>query len=165
MTLFVRRAGAYLLDIVVLFAVLAPLGWLAQRALGIAPSTGLEVWWTLLFNFSIPAWVYVAVADASPTGATLGKRWLRLRVTRQHGGRIRPMQALGRTAIKLLPWELVHISMFAFQRQLGEFGIVQGVGLTIANTLALAYLLSAALTQGRRSIHDYMAGTLVEPAA
>ena len=82
-----RRAGAYLLDIVLLFAVLGPLGWGVQIGLGLAPSTGQQVWATLLLNFSLPTWIYFAVADASAGGATLGKRWLGLTVSRDDGGR------------------------------------------------------------------------------
>jgi uncharacterized RDD family membrane protein YckC len=160
-----RRVGAYVVDIAVLFAVLGPGGWLIQRLLGWAPTTGPEIWWTLLVNFSVPTWIYFTIADASPSGATLGKRWLRLRVSRQDGGRTAPMQALGRTAARLLPWELVHISAFALEKQPGEFSIVQGVGLAFANALMLAYLACAAWTHGRRSIHDVLAGTVVGAAA
>ena len=161
---FARRAGAYALDILVLFSVLFPLGWLVQRAIGVTPSTGPEIWWTLLVNFSLPTWVYFAVSDASRSGATPGKRWLGLRVLRTDGARIGPMQALGRTAAKLMPWELVHVSAFALERVPGEFWIVQGIGLAAANALALAYLACAALTGGRRSVHDLLAGTVVTPA-
>ena len=160
-----RRVGAYILDIAVLFAVLGPGGWLIQRLLGWAPATGPQIWWTLLLNFSVPTWLYFTIADASPRGATLGKRWLRLRVSRQDGGRTAPMQALGRTAARLLPWELVHISAFALETQPGDFSIVQGVGLAFANALMLAYLACAAWTHGRRSIHDVVAGTVVGAAA
>lgn len=163
--LFRRRAGAYVVDIIALFLMLGPIGWLSQNALGFAPSTGVQIWVSLLLNFSLPTWVYFAVADASHTGATFGKRWLGLRVARQDGGQIGSMLALGRTAAKLLPWELVHVSAFALQREPGEFTAAQGVGLAVANALALAYLACAALTRGRRSIHDVMAGTLVVPAA
>ena len=75
------------------------------------------------------------------------------------------MQALGRTAARLLPWELVHISAFALETQPGDFSIVQGVGLAFANALMLAYLACAAWTHGRRSIHDVVAGTVVGAAA
>ena len=160
-----RRVGAYLLDIGVLFAVLGPIGWLVQRLLGWAPTSGLQIWWTLLFNFSVPTWLCFTIADASPKGATLGKRWLRLRVSRQDGGRAAPMQALCRTAAKLLPWELVHVSAFALEKQPGDLSLVQGVGLAFANALMLAYLSCAVLTRGRRSIHDLVAGTVVGAAA
>jgi uncharacterized RDD family membrane protein YckC len=163
--LFGRRAAAYVLDIAVLFSLLGPAGWLIQRALGIAPSTGFRIWLTLLLNFSLPTWVYFTVADASQAGATLGKRRLRLHASRQDGGRIGVLRALCRTAAKLLPWELVHVSVFALEKQPGDFSMVQGVGLTVANALILGYLTCAAVTHGRRSIHDLVAGTVVEEAA
>ena len=160
-----RRVGAYILDITVLFAMLGPSGWLIQRLIGWAPTNGPEIWWTLLLNFSVPTWLYFTIADGSPSGATLGKRWLRLRVSRQDGGRPAPMQALGRTAARLLPWELVHVSAFALEKRPGDFSIVQGTGLAFANALMLAYLACAAWTHGRRSIHDVLAGTVVGTAA
>ena len=42
--LFRRRAAAYVVDIAILFTVLAPTGWLVQRAIGSEPATGLQVW-------------------------------------------------------------------------------------------------------------------------
>ena len=163
--LFGRRVGAYVLDIALLFVVLGPTGWLVQRALGLVPSTGFQIWLTLLVNFSVPTWGYFAVADTSRSGATLGKRWLGLRASRLDGGRISWIQALCRTAAKLLPWELVHVSVFALETREGELSIVQSVGLVVANALMLGYLTCAALTRGRRGIHDLVAGTEVQAAA
>lgn len=156
-----RRAGAYVIDIVLLFAVLGPIGWLTQRTFGLSPSTGPQIWATLLLNFSLPSWVYFATSDASARGATLGKRWLRIRVSRNDDGRVGVTQALGRTGVKLLPWELVHVSAFGLAWSAGHFSIVQGVGLTLANALALAYLAWAVATRGRQSVHDLLAGTVV----
>lgn len=158
---FGRRVLAYVLDIALLFLVLGPTGWLIQRALGLAPSTGFQIWLTLLLNFSLPAWSYFAVADASRTGATLGKRWLGLRASRLDGGRMGRRQALYRTAAKLLPWELVHIAAFALGTRAGDFSMVQVIGLSVANAMMLGYLVCAAFTRGRRSVHDFVAGTVV----
>ncbi len=163
--LFGRRVAAYGVDIALLFAVLFTAGWLVQRALGVSPATGFQVWVTLLFNFSLPTWAYFTIADASAAGATFGKRWLRLRASRHDGGRIGLVRALGRTATKLLPWELTHVSVFALETQPGQFSFVQGAGLTLANVLMFAYLACAAATRGRRSVHDLVAGTAVDDAA
>jgi uncharacterized RDD family membrane protein YckC len=160
-----RRVGAYLLDILVLFLALGPTGWLIQQRLGWAPATGPQIWWTLLLNFSVPTWLYFTIADASRGGATFGKRWLRLRVAGQDGGRLTPIRAVCRTAARLLPWELVHISAFALETQPGDFSIVQSTGLVVANVLVLAYVACAVLTQGRRSIHDAVAGSAVRAVA
>ena len=162
--LFRRRCAAYVLDIALLFAVLGPTGWLVQRALGLAPTTGLEIWSALLLNFSLPAWLYFTVSDASTSGATLAKRLLGLRVSRQDGARVGALRALVRTGVKLLPWELTHISAFALATRLDTFSLMQGIGLATANMLAIVYLVCAASTEGRRSVHDFAAGTVVTVA-
>ena len=162
MNVFWRRAGAYVVDVVLLFALLAPIGWVVtQSLLGAMPTTGRQIWLTLLVNFSLPAWVYFTVSDASARGATFGKRWLGVRVARNDGGRPGVMQSLGRTAMKLLPWELVHGSAFALSSDLAAFSTTQAIGLTVANALAIVYLICAIVTRGRRSVHDFVVGTEV----
>lgn len=157
-----RRVGAYIVDVALLFFVLGPTGWLVQHALGVAPSTGFQIWLTLLLNFSLPTWSYFGIADASRTGATLGKRWLGLRASRLNSDRIGWSRALYRTAVKLLPWELVHLAAFALASRAGDFSVMQVVGLSVANALMLGYMVCATLTRGRRSVHDFVAGTMVE---
>lgn len=157
-----KRAAAYLLDILLLFVVLAPLGFLIQWLLGSSlPQTGPEVWRTLLWNFSIPAWLYFGLSDRSAAGATAGKRWLKLRVVHEQNHRIAAGTALLRTAVKLLPWELVHISAFALSVDMTNFTTTQIIGLTVANGLTLVYLVTTILTKGERSVHDFVAQTRV----
>lgn len=55
MTLTVKRVAAYLIDIVLLFAVLGPLGQLVQWSMGISPRTGPEIWLSIIWNFSVPS--------------------------------------------------------------------------------------------------------------
>ena len=162
--LLLRRAAAYAVDVALLFVVLAPVGWLIERALRFVPQTGPEIWLALLVNFSVPAWLYFTIADASRGGATLGKRWLQLRVSRQDGARLGGLRALGRTAAKLLPWELTHVSVFALAADVGQFSVAQSVGLATGNALMMAYLACAAFTRGKRSVHDLIARTVVGPA-
>ncbi len=164
MHLLIRRVAAYLLDILLLFAVLAPLGQVVLRLLGWAPSTGQEIAATILWNFSLPVWLYFFVADRSAAGATPGKRLLRIQVRAEGGGRVGPWRALARTAVKLLPWELSHLSAFALSSDLSALGPPQVAGLALANLLAVAYLIDAIASGGRRSVHDRLAGTLVRAA-
>ncbi len=161
MLLLGRRIAAYLVDLVILFAVLAPAGLLVQRLLGLEPRTGPEVARTLLWNFSVPAWLYFMMGDHSVAGATPGKRMLKLRVMDTTGGRVSIGRALLRTAIKLLPWELVHLSAFALSTDLRKFSPVQVLGVGGANLLVVIYLAVAVATRGQRSIHDFVAGTII----
>ena len=71
-------------------------------------------------------------------------------------------RAVGRTALKLLPWELTHLSAFALSAEMTQLTTVQIVGLTASNLLGLTYLVSALVTRGRRSVHDYAASTQVQ---
>jgi len=153
---------AYGIDIVLLFVILAPVGFLAQWILGLPlPQTGPMIWRTLLWNFSLPAWLYFIGSDASATGATLGKRLLHLHVQTVTQHRLAVGQALLRTAIKLLPWELVHLSAFALATDLSQFSLWQTLGLGTANVLVLLYVVVAGFYGGRCSVHDWVAKTEV----
>ncbi len=153
MKLTVRRLVAYAIDICILFIVLAPLGFVIRLWLGTSPQTGPEIWVTIIFNFSIPCWLYFIASDLSAGGATIGKRIMGIRTIADTGS-IGVIQAIGRTAIKLLPWELTHISMFALSSQLGEFTLTQVVALTLVYALLGVYILTVLLTRGSRSVHD-----------
>ena len=160
--LLVRRAVAFAVDWVLLFLVLAPVGQLVRLGLGWpTPSTGPGVWLVIALNMSLPTWTYFTLSDSSARGATAGKRLLGLSVVRVDGGRVELGRALGRTAIKLLPWETVHVSLFALSSDPTRFAPRQWVGLAVANTLMVAYLVVAAWTRGRRSVHDYATKTEV----
>lgn len=156
-SLLTRRIGAYLIDNAALFAVLAPLGVAVSIGLSIdrGEVTPGGIYTALVLNFSIPVWLYFALADVSASGATLGKRALGLRTDGASPGR-----ALVRTAIKLAPWETVHLAAFGLPA-LGAPVWTQGVGFGLAYA-GLAVLVGVAWrTGGERSLHDLAAGTRV----
>jgi uncharacterized RDD family membrane protein YckC len=163
--LLIHRATAFCVDIVLLFLVLAPIGFLVLIALGGPPASpsGPEVWLAAVLNFSVPTWDYFIWSDRSVRGATLGKWLLGLRVVPVRGGRVGMARALARTAVKLLPWETVHLSAFALSADFTDLEPRQVIGLSLANGLAVLYFVVAACTHGRRSVHDYVAATEVGP--
>jgi len=160
-SILLRRTGAYVLDIVILFVVLAPLGYLVQHALGVAPGTAQGVYATLVLNFSVPTWAYFALGDHSRSGATFGKQIFSLRTEAEGGGRVGASQALVRTAVKMLPWEVAHASLFLFAPALGTFAVGNWIGVGASYALSGAYLIMAWRTQWRRSVHDVVASTNV----
>lgn len=161
--LFIRRVIAYTLDILLLFLILAPIGFLVQWLLGLPLSqSGPALGRTILWNFSLPVWLYFVLSDWSRTGATLGKRIAQLQVKRADGARVGFWQALGRTAIKLLPWEVVHLAAFTLSTDRAPFTPGQTIGLALANLLLVVYLVVAAFTRGRRTLHDFVVGTQVQ---
>lgn len=161
--IFIRRVIAYGLDILLLFLILAPIGFLVQWLLGLPlAQTGPALGRTILWNFSLPVWLYFIGCDASPFGATVGKRLVRIQVRTLTGAQVRGWRALGRTAIKLLPWELVHLTAFTLSADLAQFTAAQTFGLTLDNGLLIIYLAVALWTRGRRTLHDFVVGTRVQ---
>ncbi len=160
--LLLRRAAAFGLDCLLLFVILGPLTIALLQVFVDGPPTGRQLWVCLAMGFSAPAWAYFIMSDRSRRGATVGKRVFGVRVTTQAGDHLSVGRAVGRTALKLLPWELTHLSAFALSADMNELTTVQVVGLTAANILGLTYLVSAVVTGGRRSVHDYAASTRVQ---
>lgn len=154
-SLISRRLAAYLIDVCLLFAILAPTALLVETALGIMPQTMSQVWAATVISFSIPAWLYFILSDCSRSGATVGKKLLHLKVVGAGGGQIGWLRALLRTAIKLLPWEMAHLFGFALAEHLGQAW--QAAGLFSANGLVLIYLAVLVSQRGRRSVHDLVA--------
>ncbi len=157
--LVLKRSVAYVLDICLLFAILAPAALLVEQVVGIIPRTPSQVWLAAVVSFSIPAWLYFLLSDCSRSGATLGKKVFHLRVVEAGGAGIGWLRSLARTAIKLLPWEMAHIFGFALAEQVGQ--TFQAAGLIAANGLVLAYLAVLIANHGRRSVHDLLVNTEV----
>ncbi len=157
----VRRLAAYVVDVLFLAAVLIPMSFGIQTLVGYQVDTGVGVWLASLVLISLPSWTYFTLADASDGGATLGKRLLGLKVADGDGSRLQLGRALMRTAIKLLRWELAHVTMFALSPQLGTFSGLQIGILWLVYALFAAYLVVALRNGGERSIHDLVAGTAV----
>lgn len=114
-------------------------------------------------SFFIPALLYFVLCDRSVSGATVGKRLLRLRVTADAHGAVSLPHALARTMLKLLPWELWYIFYLALESLVGRD--VQNAGMIAANVLVVVYLAVLLLYRGRRSVHDLVVKTQVVPAA
>lgn len=160
--LVARRAGAFLFDILIIFGICGPTGYLIQRLFGYSPQTGPAIWFTILWNFSLPSWLYFLWSDRSKKGKTVGKRLFKLKVKDRTSERLGWERALARTAIKLLPWEIIHISAFALSKELGTFTLLQYIGLATGNALALAYFITSALTQGKCTVYDLILGTEIQ---
>jgi uncharacterized RDD family membrane protein YckC len=157
-----RRSGAFLLDILIIFGVCAPSGYLIQRLIGYVPHTGPAIWLTILWNFSLPAWLYFLWSDHSKKGKTVGKRVFKLRVKGSKQEHLGWGRAFARTVLKLLPWEIIHFSSFALSQKPGMFTSNQYIGLVAGNALAFAYFIASVFTRGERSIHDILIGTAIE---
>jgi uncharacterized RDD family membrane protein YckC len=114
---FFLRGLAFLIDCAILFvpvAILFALGALAIEIPGawnhISHETRMEEWELLKQNMRRLAWLvavgfgwlYGAGLECSPSQATVGKRWMGIKVTDAHGERMSFLRATGRYAAKYL---------------------------------------------------------------
>ncbi|HJP72005.1 MAG TPA: RDD family protein, partial [Candidatus Limnocylindria bacterium] len=129
--------GAYLVDICVLAAVLLPVAFLSGTALGTEGLSGPDIYLRALALVSLPSWAYFILTDRLADGRSVGKRVLGLRSTDGRGNPPSWGQAIVRTAVKLLPWELVHLAFFGLSASFAMLSPIQiGLG-------GVAYLLMA----------------------
>jgi uncharacterized RDD family membrane protein YckC len=140
------------------FAIQAITGGFQQNNL----KTGVQIETWVFATVSLPTWAYFTLTEGSRWEATLGKRLLGLRVVNAQGGRAGYGRALLRTVVKLLPWELTHLSLMLPVPMWSE-GASASIrpGLIVANALIVVYLATALLTPRKQSVHDLVAGTLV----
>jgi uncharacterized RDD family membrane protein YckC len=91
----------------------------------------------IAFTISVlPVWAYLTATEAGPRQGTWGKRRTHLRVVTTEGSRPRLSRIAIRNGVKLLPWQLAHVSVAR---------IITGVDApaTIAITYALSLFIPA----------------------
>jgi uncharacterized RDD family membrane protein YckC len=113
---------------------------------------------------TLPVVVYFAVSESSTWHASLGKRAFRLLVVGIHGHSLDLTHSLLRSAVKFLPWELAHFTIWHFlypgtsstaQPEWGE------AALAIVYVLVAAYLLTLFVGSSHRTIYDRVAAARV----
>jgi GrpB-like predicted nucleotidyltransferase (UPF0157 family) len=108
----------------------------------------------------VPVTVWLAGWEASPGGATPGKRLLGLRVLTSSGDRLSWPRSLLRTALKFtLPWELTHIAWWNLLLRSGNQGL-EAVLLSMVCAAFAVYLVSL-FVGSRRAPYDRITGTFV----
>ena len=115
----------------------------------------------------LPTGLYLAAGEAGARHATAGKRAVGLVVVGGDGGLPSPSRIAVRTAVKLLPWQIAHLSV---TRAAGivpgpHAAALSGAGLVTALGLATTSAALAVLRPDGRALHDLVAGTRVAVAA
>lgn len=163
-----RRAAAYVVDCLLLLA-----GLLVWQALlyvvnpimalirsGQQPTgTQLHLW--VFATASLPFWLYFAWTQSSVRQATLGMRLFKLKVTNLNGGRLGIGQALLRSAIMLIPFELNHAVLFHMMPPNGVPTTAFWVGYIGVWVAMAVYVAAIMITSRRQSVHDLVAHTVV----
>lgn|GEM_PF-538892 len=165
-----RRILAYLIDSLIAFLVFV----LVAQLLVFVPLRhlliGSEDWfrsgWNAqvytLLTMSLPTWLYFALAEFSPWGATLGKRLFKLRtVTQATQGTMTLLQSLAHAMVKLLPWEVAHLANNLPAPMWYDPDPGFRIAFLLAPLLVSGYIALAFLTKERQSLHDLAAQTIV----
>ncbi len=113
----------------------------------------------------LPAALYLAIGEAGAAHATRGKRAAGLRVVGAAGCPASHAQIAVRTAVKLLPWQIAHLSI---NRAVGIVGGERSKKWAVAGfSTALGLVASSAATavfrSDHRALHDLVAATRVVP--
>lgn len=111
-----------------------------------------------------PALLYFALGESSRTGATLGKRAFHIRVTDLSGRHLSRPRSFLRSAVKLLPWQIAHTSLFhipGWPAQVVNVPPGPMIGFILVWALVLVSVGMMIFTRFHRALHDFAAGSLV----
>lgn len=110
---------------------------------------------------TVPVYLYFALMEGFGSHATWGKRRLGIWVTDARSRPIALGRSLLRSALKFLPWELAHFTIWRMAIPSGypDFSIY--MLLAIVYGLVFLYLISPLLNRQRRTIYDLVCGTAV----
>jgi len=162
------RGVAYFIDCTLAFGLFAGTQFLLfvpiRGALGIDEAwfhSGIYTELYTLLTISLPVWLYFAFCEQSRWQATVGKRILRLRVVKASDrSRISFPQSLLRTVIKLLPWEVVHLSNNLPEPIWYSSEPDFRIGFAVAGLLLLIYIVTTGVNRKKQGPQDMIARTV-----
>lgn len=171
MSLLFARPIAYFIDFVMLWCICIIPQVLAYHFLDGAPfkyfTESLTIYFWVMITVSFPLWTYFIFTEKSEKQATLGKRFMSLKVQSGIGARISSKESLLRTAIKLLPWEIAHLGLLpvykagGFQPDSGQIEFEPNIALYLSNVILMAFVIFFLAKKGKQTIHDSISGTEV----
>lgn len=165
MKLAIRRLAAYWLDFVLLAAVLIGGQWLLNVLTSGFPfrllEKGYQIELWVLASMSLPVWLYFILCEKYRR-QTISKRLFRLKVVSTRGAELGIGQAVARTFIKLLPWELTHLIILIPDPWWGMEEPENLAWIYIPNLLMVVYIVVLFASKGTKGVHDYFSNTTVK---
>lgn len=150
------RAGAFILDGLILIGIVVGLTIAASLALRKESRDVIEIIWMLGFfllrNFWFMGW------EMQARGATPGKRIMKIRVAMRNGGRLTADAVFARNAVRELEVFLPLMLLIAGAFQFGPWGWVAGV------VWSFIFLLFPLFNRDKLRVGDLIAGTWVVQA-
>ncbi|WP_420643962.1 RDD family protein [Candidatus Leptofilum sp.] len=164
-----RRVAAYFIDMTLLLVMVQGFQWGLLAVTGGFPfetlsmlNNGWLIYGWVLLTVSVPIWLYFVLSERSGWQATLGKRLMGLHVMSTTGEKASWRQLLGRTVLKLLPWEVFHLAFMLPIPLVNDPNSAFRPGFVVGYVVLLLYLLVLVQTPRQQSIHDLIMGTVVE---
>jgi len=112
----------------------------------------------------LPVMLYFMYYESSPQGATWGKRKLGLQVLDVYGQRLSKERALTRAALKFLPWQVAHTSLFNIPGWPMAATAVPPpvqVGLGLVWLMVGAHVVSVLTSKQHQTLYDQLVGSIV----
>jgi uncharacterized RDD family membrane protein YckC len=160
-----RRAAAVGLDYLIVAAYVAVVVLAGVALLALAPQFSEELFGqplsaegTGFLALTLPVMLYFAFTEASVTGATWGKRRMRMRVLGPGDQRLSRARSLVRSSWKFAPWELAHAGIWQIRFAEASAGAL-AIGLLGASwILVMADVACAVVRRDHRALHDLVSG-------
>jgi uncharacterized RDD family membrane protein YckC len=107
----------------------------------------------------LPVVLYFSLQESSARQATIGKQKIGLQVINANGRRLSTGQALLRSGLKFLPWQMAHTAVF--QLSSGNASTIMLAISILAQGLVIINLLLLMIDKQHRTLYDWLAGTSV----
>ena len=169
---FFRRIAAFALDyllivgyliVLAIVSILLAFGPAKDRWQGLTSSPE-RMDCLAFFTAILPVILYFTLLEGSEGGATWGKRRMGLRVLHITGERLSRGQALVRSVVKFLRWQLAHTCLFhipGWPIETREPPVWAIVGLVLAWVAIGFYVVTLAVGSTRRTPYDWVSGSRV----
>ncbi len=152
-----QRIGAFLLDMLVMLGILIAMTFLSAYAFTNTAAGGEMVGIIWLLGFFVIRNFYFIAMELRPRAATLGKRWMGLRVVARDGGRLTADAVVARNLMReietFLPLSMLISGLFA--------GTVDALTGWLGFIWTGVFLFFPFLNKDRLRVGDLLAGTWV----
>ena len=113
-------------------------------------------------SLTLPVFFYFYLFEKSQSKATLGKRFMKLKVVDSTTSK---SNIFLRNFLKLLPWEIAHVGVYQivfYNNQNSETPIWVWVLLIFPQVIMLMYCISVFLSKGKESLYDKISNTKIK---
>jgi len=153
-TLLKKRLLAFAIDHLIILAyasILLGIGLLiGQGQLKLTPYTGQMIGF---FTLTLPVFLYFSLTENSKSKASLGKKYLKIRVKKGN--------AFYRNFLKLLPWEVAHTGVhwvIHYSSDGLDVPLWNMTLLILPQLMIIFYLISMIHSEGRQTLYDKWSG-------